>query len=161
MEEAFNTMNSALSENLLSSIMEQSPTFFEHLVLRLLEAMGYGKGVVTQRTNDGGIDGYISEDKLGLETIHFQAKRLNSENKVGRPAIQSFVGALDGAGGNKGVFITTSGFTKDALEYKSSKKVAKIDGKQLTNLMIQHNVGVETEYVYEVKRIDKDFFDED
>lgn len=161
MEEAFNTMNSALSENLLSSIMEQSPTFFEHLVLRLLEAMGYGKGVVTQRTNDGGIDGYISEDKLGLETIHFQAKRLNSENKVGRPAIQSFVGALDGAGGNKGVFITTSGFTKDALECKSSKKVAKIDGKQLTNLMIQHNVGVETEYVYEVKRIDKDFFDED
>lgn len=161
MEEAYNAMINSISEELLSSIMDQSPTFFEHLVLKLLEAMGYGKGVVTQRSNDGGIDGYINEDKLGLDIIHFQAKRYKEDNKIGRPVMQSFVGALDGAGGSKGVFITTSSFTKEALEYKSSKKVAKIDGKQLTNLMIQHNVGVETEYTYEVKRIDKDFFEED
>ena len=126
----------------------------------VLEKMGYGKGVVTQRTGDEGIDGIINEDKLGLDIIHIQAKRYKPDNKVGRPLIQGFVGALDGAGINKGVFITTSSFTKEAMDYKSSKKIAKIDGKQLTNLMIQYNVGVTTEYTYEVKRIDKDFFDE-
>ena len=93
-------------------------------------------------------------------SIHIQAKRYKPDNKVGRPLMQGFVGALDGAGVNKGVFITTSCFTKEALEYKSSKKIAKIDGKQLTNLMIQYNVGVTTEYIYEVKRIDKDFFED-
>ena len=122
LEKAFNAINNDLAEELLATILEQSPTFFENLVLKLLEKMGYGKGVVTQRTGDEGIDG--------------------------------------GAGINKGVFITTSSFTKEAMDYKSSKKIAKIDGKQLTNLMIQYNVGVTTEYTYEVKRIDKDFFEE-
>lgn len=160
LEKAFNAINNDLAEELLATILEQSPTFFENLVLKLLEKMGYGKGIVTQRTGDEGIDGIINEDKLGLDKIHIQAKRYKPDNKVGRPLMQGFVGALDGVGVNKGVFITTSSFTKDALEYKSSKKIAKIDGKQLTNLMIQYNVGVTTEYTYEVKRIDKDFFDE-
>ena len=160
LEKAFVAINNDLAEELLATILDQSPTFFERLVLTLLEKMGYGKGSVTQRTGDEGIDGIINEDKLGLDIIHIQAKRYKPDNKVGRPLMQGFVGALDGAGVNKGVFITTSSFTKDALEYKSSKKIAKIDGKQLTNLMIQHNVGVTTEYTYEVKRIDKDFFEE-
>jgi restriction system protein len=160
LEKAYSAINNDLAEELLATILEQSPTFFENLVLKLLEKMGYGKGIVTQRTGDEGIDGVINEDKLGLDLIHIQAKRYKPENKVGRPLMQAFVGALDGAGVNKGVFITTSSFTKEALEYKSSKKIAKIDGKQLTNLMIQYNVGVTTEYTYEVKRIDKDFFEE-
>lgn len=160
LEKAYNAINNDLAEELLATILEQSPTFFENLVLKLLEKMGYGKGVVTQRTGDEGIDGVINEDKLGLDIIHIQAKRYKQDNKVGRPLMQAFVGALDGAGVNKGVFITTSSFTKEALDYKSSKKIAKIDGKQLTNLMIQYNVGVTTEYTYEVKRIDKDFFEE-
>ena len=160
LEKAYNTINNDLADELLTTILEQSPTFFEKLVLKLLEKMGYGKGIVTQRSGDEGIDGIINEDKLGLDIIHIQAKRYKPDNKVGRPLMQAFVGALDGAGVNKGVFITTSGFTKEALDYKSSKKIAKIDGKQLTNLMIQHNVGVTTEYTYEVKKIDKDFFEE-
>lgn len=160
LEKAYNTINNDLADELLTIILEQTPTFFENLVLKLLEKMGYGKGFVTQRTGDEGIDGIINEDKLGLDIIHIQAKRYKPDNKVGRPLMQAFVGALDGAGINKGVFITTSSFTKEALEYKSSKKIAKIDGKQLTNLMIQYNVGVTTEYTYEVKRIDKDFFEE-
>lgn len=160
LEKAYNAINNDLAEELLSIILEQTPTFFENLVLKLLEKMGYGKGIVTQRTGDEGIDGIINEDKLGLDIIHIQAKRYKPDNKVGRPLMQAFVGALDGAGVSKGVFITTSSFTKEALDYKSSKKIAKIDGKQLTNLMIQYNVGVTTEYTYEVKRIDKDFFEE-
>ncbi len=160
LEKAYNTINNDLADELLTTILEQSPTFFENLVLKLLEKMGYGKGWVTQRSGDEGIDGIINEDKLGLDIIHFQAKRYKPDNKVGRPLMQAFVGALDGAGVNKGVFITTSGFTKEALEYKSSKKIAKIDGMQLTKLMIQYNVGVTTEYTYEVKKIDKDFFEE-
>lgn len=160
LEKAYNAINNYLAEELLAIILEQSPTFFESLVLKLLEKMGYGKGIVTQRTGDEGIDGIINEDKLGLDIIHIQAKRYKPDNKVGRPLMQGFVGALDGAGVNKGVFITTSSFTKEALDYKSSKKIAKIDGKQLTNLMIQYNVGVTSEYTYEIKRIDKDFFEE-
>lgn len=160
LEQAYNAINNDLQEELLATILEQSPTFFERLVLKLLEKMGYGKGIVTQRSGDEGIDGIINEDKLGLDIIHIQAKRYKPDNKVGRPLMQGFVGALDGAGVNKGVFITTSSFTKEALDYKSSKKIAKIDGKQLTQLMIQYNVGVTTEYTYEVKKIDKDFFEE-
>lgn len=158
---AYDSLKETLVEELLSAILEQSPTFFEHLVLKLLENMGYGKGVVTQRTNDEGIDGIIDEDKLGLDKIHFQAKRYKPGTNIGRPLIQNFVGALDGAGVNKGVFITTSSFSKTALEYKSSKKIAMIDGKQLAQLMIQYNVGVTTEYIYEIKKIDKDFFEEE
>ena len=160
LEKAYNTINNDLADELLTTILEQSPTFFEQLVLKLLEKMGYGKGIVTQRSGDEGIDGIINEDKLGLDIIHIQTKRYKPDIKVGRPLMQAFVGALDGVGVNKGVFITTSGFTKDAMDYKSSKKIAKIDGKQLTNLMIQYNVGVTTEYTYEVKKIDKDFFEE-
>ena len=160
LEKAYNTINNDLADELLTTILEQSPTFFEKLVLKLLEKMGYGKGIVTQRSGDEGIDGIINEDNLGLDIIHIQAKRYKPDNKVGRPLMQAFVGALDGVGVNKGVFITTSGFTKEAMDYKSSKKIAKIDGKQLTNLMIQYNVGVTTEYTYEVKKIDKDFFEE-
>lgn len=161
LEKAYNSINNDLADELLTNILEQSPTFFEKLVLKLLENMGYGEGRVTQRTHDEGIDGVINEDKLGLDIIHFQAKRYKPDNKVTRPTMQSFVGALDGASVNKGVFITTSSFTKEALEYKSTKKIAKIDGRQLTKLMIQYNVGVFTEYTYEVKKIDKDFFDEE
>lgn len=165
LEEAYTSINDSLSDELLSMIMNLSPSFFEKLVVDLLVAMGYGgdfedAAKVTKKSKDGGVDGIIKEDKLGLDKIYIQAKRWT--NVVGEPVIQQFAGALDGKRASKGVFITTSTYSKDAKKYVDSlsKKIVLIDGKELASLMIEYNLGVSIKKSYIVKRIDTDYFDE-
>lgn len=165
LEDAFTNINDSLSDELLSIIKNLSPTFFEKLVVDLLVAMGYGgdyqdAAEVTQQSKDGGVDGIIKEDKLGLDKIYIQAKRWM--NVVGKPIIQQFAGALDGVKASKGVFITTSSYSKDAKKYVDSlsKKIVLIDGKELTSFMIEYNLGVSVKKAYVVKRIDTDYFEE-
>jgi restriction system protein len=154
-----------LAQELLSRIMSCSPTFFEQLVVELLVKMGYGgsrrdAGERIGQTGDGGIDGIIKEDRLGLDTIFIQAKRW--QGTVGRPEIQKFVGALQGQRAKKGVFIATSSYTADATDYVSriDTKVVLIDGKQLADLMIDFDLGVSAAASYVVKKIDSDYFEE-
>jgi restriction system protein len=154
-----------LGQELLSRILSCSPSFFEQLVVELLVKMGYGgsrkdAGERIGQTGDGGIDGIIKEDRLGLDTIFVQAKRW--QGTVGRPEIQKFVGALQGQRAKKGVFITTSSYTTDAREYviNIDTKVVLIDGKQLTGLMIDFDVGVSVSASYVVKKIDSDYFED-
>jgi len=154
-------MNETLAEEVIALIMDRDSSFFEHVVVDLLEKMGYGKGEVTKRTGDGGIDGLITTDVLGFRPICTQAKRYDADHKIGRPTIQEFVGALNGA--PNGVFITTSSFTKEALDYAKGypgATLSLIDGKRLAELMIEYNLGVSTESVVEIKRIDTDYFEE-
>lgn len=162
-ENAIVKINNQLSNDLLGVIKGCSPSFFEKLVVALLLAMGYGgsrveAGRAIGQSGDGGIDGIIDEDKLGLDSIYIQAKRW--EGTVGRPEIQKFVGALQGNRAHKGVFITTSEFTKDAQEYVKniSNKVVLINGFTLAKLMIENDVGVSTMSTYKVKKIDSDYF---
>lgn len=157
----------ALEIELLEQVKNCSPTFFEKLVIRLLVSMGYGgssgdTGQVTKRSGDGGIDGIIKEDKLGLNEIYVQAKRWK-DSVVGRPEIQAFVGALHGHNASKGVFITTSKFSEDANRYAAgiNLKIVLVDGQKLAQLMIDHNVGVSTNETYEIKKIDSDYFIEE
>ncbi|WP_272898063.1 restriction endonuclease [Beggiatoa leptomitoformis] len=157
----------SLATELLNRIIELSPAFFERLVVELLVKMGYGgsikdAGKTIGRTGDEGIDGMIKEDKLGLGIIYLQAKRWQPNNTVGRPELQKFVGALAGQGAKKGVFITTSRFTKDAIDYvpKNDTRIVLIDGEQLAQLMIDYNLGCTTQQTYELKKIDSDYFDE-
>lgn len=166
MEASFNTLRKATAEDLLSRLQSCSPAFFEQVVVRLLRAMGYGgvtgDATVTGKSGDGGIDGIIKEDKLGLDVVCIQAKRW--EGSVGRPVIQGFVGSMDYVRAKKGVILTTSQFTKDALEFVDrieGKKVVLIDGTKLANFMIEHNVGVNLTKLYELKEVSNDFFDED
>lgn len=156
----------SLIEELLDYILSSSPAFFEKLVVDLLQAMGYGgafgTGKAIGRTDDGGIDGYIEEDKLGLDTIYIQAKRWQQSSSVGRPEVQAFVGSLMGAGASKGVFITTSRFSQKAYDYVQTLKTVKlilIDGEKLAKLMIEHNVGVGIERSFSLKRVDRDYFE--
>lgn len=165
MDVAHSSITQDLKDNLIERIFESSPFFFERLVVSLLINLGYGgsdkeSGQAFQTTRDGGIDGTIYEDKLGLDLIHVQAKRW--ESQVGRPEIQKFAGALQGERVKKGVFITTSGFTKDAKEYvkRLDYKIILIDGDQLTDLMIQSGTGVSTELTYEIKKINSNYFEE-
>ena len=166
---AYQKINQALADDLLTEIMKQTPAFFEKLVVQLLENMGYGgsvenAGLVVGQTGDEGIDGIIREDKLGFSLIYIQAKRWDRTASIGRPEIQKFVGALAGQGANKGLFITTAQFTKEAREYAKKQhttKVVLVDGKALTKLMIEYNLGVSTEAVYQIKRLDSDFFSDD
>lgn len=130
--------------------------------------MGYGGSILDAgkaigRSGDEGIDGTIKEDKLGLDIIYIQAKRWKDGNVVGRPELQKFVGALAGQGAKKGIFITASSFTKEAIDYspKNESKIIKIDGMQLAELMIEYNLGVVTQQVYEIKKLDNDFFGEE
>ncbi|WDE07938.1 restriction endonuclease [Thalassomonas viridans] len=167
LENTYNTINSALASDILDAILKASPEFFERLVVDLMLAMGYGgtrkdAGQATQYTQDGGIDGIIKEDKLGLEMIYLQAKRYSNKT-VGRPEIQAFAGALDMHRAKKGVFITTSSFSKEAIEYVSliEKRIVLINGEQLTELMLSHDLGVSTKQVYELKALDSDYFIED
>ena len=158
---AYKQWLSQMADDVLERVLEQSPQFFEKLVKDLLVKMGYGEGVNTQYTSDEGIDAIINEDTLGLDVIHVQAKRWKKGNNVGRPVLQSFVGAMSGKKVQKGVFITTSSFTKEALDYEPSVKIAKIDGHQLALYMIKYNLGVSvTEAIYSIKRIDNDYFEE-
>ena len=163
MENAFYKLNSQLSTDLLEIIKSSSPSFFERLVVELLLAMGYGgsrveAGRAIGQSGDGGIDGIIDEDKLGLDSIYIQAKRW--EGSVGRPEIQKFVGALQGNRAHKGVFMTTSDFTKEAQEYVKniSNKVVLVNGFTLAKLLIENDVGVSTTSTYKVKKIDSDYF---
>jgi len=161
---AYKKLRSALESEILSAVKESSPSFFERVVVDLLVKMGYGgnrqdAGRALGKSGDGGIDGIINEDRLGLDVIYIQAKRW--EGVVGRPEIQKFAGALQGQRARKGVFITTSYFTKEAKEYVSviESKIILIDGEQLSKLMAEHNVGVSTVGQYEVKKLDSDYFD--
>jgi len=161
---AYKKLRENLEAELLDQVKGASPVFFERLVIDLLVAMGYGgsrrdAGRAIGRSGDGGIDGIIKEDKLGLDVIYVQAKRW--EGTVGRPEIQKFAGALQGQRASKGVFITTSGFTREAEEYASiiNTKIILIDGSRLTGLMVDHNVGVSLLGVYELKKIDSDYFE--
>ena len=163
---AYKAIQRKVEEEILDSILQSSPSFFERLVVDLLVKMGYGgnrqdAGRALGKSGDGGIDGIINEDRLGLDVIYIQAKRW--EGTVGRPEIQKFAGALQGQRARKGVFITTSGFSKEAVEYASliESKIILIDGARLALLMTEHDVGVSTSGVYEVKKIDSDYFDED
>ena len=163
MENSYLTIRKNLAQELLTKIKSSSPAFFETLVVELLVKMGYGGSIKDAgrsigRSGDEGIDGIIKEDKLGLDVIYVQAKRW--ENVVGRPEIQKFVGALAGQGAKKGVFITTSKFTNEAKDYqpKNETKIVLIDGEQLAELMIDHNLAVSTINVFEIKRIDNDYF---
>lgn len=164
-ELAYQGLREQLAQELLSRILSCSPTFFEQLVVELLVKMGYGgsrrdAGERIGQTGDGGIDGIIKEDRLGLDTIFIQAKRW--QGSVGRPEIQKFVGALQGQRARKGVFITTSNYTSDAVDYASriDTKVVLIDGKKLSSLMIDFDVGVSASASYVVKRVDSDYFEE-
>lgn len=166
METAFVELKRTLVSELLDQLGKVDPFRFEQMVLDLLVAMGYGgsrkeAAEVTQKTGDEGIDGVINEDRLGLDVIYVQAKRWKSN--VGRPEIQSFVGALAGKKATKGIFITTSDFHGNAREYASGlhQKVILIDGGRLSGLMIEHNIGVTEEQVYRLKRIDSDYFMDD
>jgi restriction system protein len=167
LEQAYHSIVEDLAADLLQKTLEQSPFFFEHLVVDLLVKMGYGgsfanSAQVTQYVHDDGIDGIIYEDKLGLDKIYIQAKRYKLDNTVGKPQIQQFSGALDEQKATKGVFITTSSYSKEAKSYveKLNKKIVLIDGQELARYMIEYNVGVSTKQVYEVKRIDSDYFEE-
>lgn len=164
-EEAFSHLNDSLALELREQMAKMDPFRFEQLVVDLLFAMGYGgsreeAARVTQKSNDEGIDGVINEDRLGLDVIYIQAKRW--QNTVGRPEIQSFVGALAGKQASKGVFITTSDFGQGAVDYAKAvpQKVILINGARLAELMIEHNIGVTTTRTIALKRIDSDYFEE-
>ncbi len=161
---AYKQLRATLETEVISTVKDASPSFFERLVVDLLVKMGYGgsrqdAGKALGKSGDGGIDGIINEDRLGLDVIYIQAKRW--EGSVGRPEIQKFAGALQGKRARKGVFITTSLFTKEAIEYASliESKIILINGEHLSRLMVEHNIGVSTVGQYEVKKLDSDYFD--
>ena len=165
---AYQRIRKSLASELLQNVVDLSPTFFERLVVELLVKMGYGgsikdAGKAIGKSGDEGIDGTIKEDKLGLDIIYIQAKRWRPGNVVGRPELHKFVGALAGQGAKKGIFITTSNFTKEALDYtpKNETKIVLIDGEQLAQLMIDYNLGCTTQQTYELKKIDSDYFGEE
>jgi restriction system protein len=167
-ELAYAGMQSALRTDLLQRILANSPSFFEGVIVDLLVAMGYGgsrRNAATQlgRSGDGGVDGVISEDRLGLDRVYVQAKRYALGSTVGRPDVQGFVGSLVGLGATKGVFVTTSTFSAQAIEFTRhlSQRVILIDGQRLADLMIEHNVGVRVNRSIEFKRVDEDFFSEE
>lgn len=168
LETAYQKIRKSLAQDLLSKVITLSPGFFEKLVVELLVKMGYGgsikdAGRAIGKSGDEGIDGTIKEDKLGLDIIYIQAKRWQTGNTVGRPELQKFVGALAGQGAKKGIFITTSTFTRDALDYvpRNETKIVLIDGQQLAQYMIDYNLGVTSVNSYEVKRMDSDYFGEE
>ncbi|HCU22424.1 MAG TPA: restriction endonuclease [Candidatus Atribacteria bacterium] len=168
LDKAYQQLRKSLASELLNRVIDLSPAFFERLVIDLLVKMGYGgsikdAGKAIGRSGDEGIDGTIKEDKLGLDIIYVQAKRWKPGNVVGRPEIHKFVGALAGQGAKKGIFITTSSFTKDAVDYtpKNETKIVLIDGERLAQHMIDYNIGCSVQQIYELKRIDSDYFDEE
>ncbi len=165
-EAAHQNLRQTLADELIQTIKNCSPAFFERLVIDVLVKMGYGgtrkdAGKAIGKSGDGGIDGIINEDRLGLDVIYIQAKKW--ENPVGRPEIQKFAGALQGQRARKGIFITTSTFTSEAKEFASriESKITLIDGETLSQLMIDYNVGVNSIVTYELKRIDSDYFTEE
>ena len=163
---AYRTLRRNLEQELLDAVTESSPTFFERLVVDLLVKMGYrgnrqDAGRALGKSGDGGIDGIINENRLGLDVFYIQAKKWDAT--VGRPEIQKFAGALQGQRARKGVFITTSNFSKEAIEYATAidSRIILIDGNQLAALMAEHNLGVLVVGQYEVKKLDTDYFYEE
>jgi restriction system protein len=161
----YQTLRQSLAADILGKIKRVSPAFFEQLVVDVLVAMGYGgsqpnAAQTLGRSGDGGVDGVIKEDKLGLEVIYIQAKRW--ENPVGRPEVQAFAGSLEGFRARKGVFITTSRFTKDARDYveRISSRIILIDGQYLAELMMDHNVGSSEYECFVIKKLNSTYFDE-
>lgn len=166
LERAYKNLRETLADELIDKLKKATPAFFERVVVELLVTMGYGgsradAGKAIGRSGDGGIDGIIKEDKLGLDVVYVQAKRWDT-NSVGRPDVMQFAGALQAQKATKGIFMTTSRFTEDARNYVSQigSKIVLVDGEQLCQLMIEHDVGVSVVSLYPVKRIDTDYFEE-
>jgi restriction system protein len=165
MSSAFSEIQASLEATILERLVAMHPARFERLILDLLKAMGYGAGTfgkheMTKASGDGGIDGIIHEDALGLDAVYIQAKRYQADTKVGRPAIQQFIGSLTGEGATKGVFVTTSDFSADARGYlaKVQHRVVLIGGTELARLMIRHGVGVRDRVSYVIRSVDEDYF---
>ncbi len=165
LETSYQNLRNELAEELLVRIMDCSPRFFEKLVVDLLVAMGYGgsrkdagQALLLGQPGDGGVDGIIKEDRLGLDVVYVQAKRW--ESVVGRPVVQAFAGSLEGFRAKKGVLISTSQFSKDAKDYvdRIEKKIVLIDGQQLAQYMIDYGIGVAEVATYVVKKVDTDYF---
>ena len=157
----YRELNEQLADDLLDSISRISPEAFEHLVVDLLEKMGYGKGETVGRSGDGGIDGIINQDALGLEKVYIQAKRW--QNQVGEPEIRNFSGSLDARGARKGVFVTTSRFSETAKQTAQTisagnKFIRLIDGPELAKLMMAYDIGVVTQYAYKIQKLDENYF---
>jgi restriction system protein len=166
LERAARQLHGALEGDVLDRVREAAPEFLERLVVDLLIALGYGggdaeMGRVTGRSGDGGIDGTIREDALGLDEVCLQTKKFAAGQTVGANDLRNFAGAIDTAGTTKGVFVTTAGFTRAAKDYValSPKRIVLIDGEELARLMVTHNIGVRRKIQYDVKRIDEDYFD--
>ena len=165
LQDAYLTLRSEVADEIIQLLKSSSPVFFERVVVDLLVSMGYGgsrkaAGKAIGGSGDGGVDGIISEDPLGLDNIYIQAKRW--ESNVGRPQVQAFAGSLEGFRSRKGVMITTSDFSKDAKDYvtRIEKKIVLVNGEMLAELMLDHNVGVSEKERFVIKRIDTDYFDE-
>ncbi|MYF68892.1 MAG: hypothetical protein F4053_10110 [Proteobacteria bacterium] len=168
LEHAAQQVRRELEYDVLDRVRKAEPAFLEQVVIDLLIAMGYGggdsaMGQVTGRSGDGGIDGTVREDALGLDEVYVQAKKYADGNTVGESALRNFAGAIDAAGTNKGVFVTTASFTPAVRRYvaRSPKRIVLIDGEELARLMVAHDVGVRTRVSYEVKRIDEDYFSQE
>ncbi|MBR2949951.1 MAG: restriction endonuclease [Lachnospiraceae bacterium] len=162
LERVHKSINDQLADELLLEIMNQSPTFFENLVVDLMKTMGYGEGFVTKSSGDGGIDGVVYEDKLGFNLIYIQAKKWNTDTTIGRPEIQKFAGAMMGPPKiEKGLFITTAKFSQGAKDFAEAQHIILVDGKRLAELMIECGVGVSVQKEYIVKKLDLDYFVED
>ena len=168
-ESAYASLHAALRADLLARVLQNTPGFFERVIVDLLVAMGYGgsqrsaAAELVGRSGDGGVDGVINEDPLGLDRVYVQAKRYALGNPVGRPEVQGFLGSLVGRGATKGVFVTTSTFTAQAIDFARPlpQRIILIDGQRLADLMIEHNVGVRVNRRIEFKRLDEDFFGEE
>lgn len=164
LEAAARELDEDLQRELLERILDQPPSFFERLVVTLLSEMGYGsEGTLARaigKSGDGGVDGVIHQDRLGLDVVYIQAKRYDTESQISRPELQAFVGSLAGHQSTKGVFVTTSYFSKPALEYLRTiqTRIVPIDGKRLVELMIEHEVGTRVAQTFKVNKIDEDFF---
>lgn len=166
-ESAFAAVERALVGDLLSAVQSLTPARFEQLIVDLLVGMGYGGGDPAMgerlgRSGDGGIDGVINEDALGLDAVYVQAKHYAADNRVGRPALQAFVGSLTGEGATKGVFVTTSDFSREACDYlnRVQQRIVLINGERLAKLLIQHEVGVRARRTYVLRSVDEDYFSE-
>ncbi len=160
-DRVYRDINNQLADELMTEILAQPPLFFERLVVDLMCAMGYGEGFVTKASGDNGVDGIIHEDRLGFNLIYIQAKRWDPGITIGKPDIQKFAGAMMGPPKvEKGLFITTAKFSQGAKEYANAQHIILVDGQKLTELMIEYGLGVSSQKMYSIKRIDSDYFSE-
>ena len=158
-DDLYGAINCQLADDLLAEIMQQTPAFFEQLVVDLMVAMNNGDGFVTKYSGDDGIDGIIHEDKLGFNLIYIQAKRWQPSVTIGKPELQKFAGAMMGPPRvEKGLFITTAKFSQGAKDFANAQHIILVDGQKLSELMVEYDLGVATQKVYKIKRIDSDYF---